>query len=71
MPELSKTTAPASRALRHFFASMLLEQGTSIRALADYLGHADPAFTLCVYTHLMPSSHECARFAIDKFMRRL
>lgn len=52
-------------ALRHFFASMLLEGGISIRALAEYLAHADPAFTLRVYTHLMPSSHERTRLAID------
>ncbi|SFR21996.1 Site-specific recombinase XerD [Lentzea waywayandensis] len=57
--------AEGFHALRHFFASMLLEQGISIRALAEYLGHADPAFTLRVYTHLMPSSHERARIAID------
>lgn len=30
-------------ALRHFYASVQLEAGTSIRALAEYLGHADPA----------------------------
>ena len=34
-------------------------------ALATYLGHADPAFTLRVYTHLMPSSEERTRRAID------
>ena len=38
-------------ALRHFFASMMLDGGETIRALADQLGHADPGFTLRVYTH--------------------
>lgn len=52
-------------ALRHFYASVQLEAGTSIRALADYLGHADPGFTLRVYTHLMPSSADRAREAVD------
>lgn len=28
----------------------------SIKALAEYLGHYDPGFTLRTYTHLMPSS---------------
>ncbi len=51
--------------LRHFFASVLLDAGESIKALAAYLGHADPAFTLRVYTHLMPSSEDRARRAID------
>ncbi len=44
---------------------MLLDAGESVRALADYLGHADPGFTLRVYTHLMPSSEDRARQAID------
>jgi integrase len=52
-------------ALRHFYASALLDAGENIKALAAYLGHADPAFTLRVYTHLMPSSEHRARRAID------
>lgn len=52
-------------ALRHYYASVLLDAGESIRALADYLGHADPGFTLRTYTHLMPSSEDRARAAID------
>jgi integrase len=43
-----------------------LDEGVSIRALAEYLGHADPAFTLRVYTHLMQASHLRARLAIDR-----
>jgi integrase len=53
-------------ALRHFYASTLLDAGESIKALADYLGHADPGFTLRTYTHLMPSSEERTRKAIDR-----
>ncbi|MGH3898967.1 MAG: tyrosine-type recombinase/integrase [Pseudonocardiaceae bacterium] len=45
-------------ALRHFYASALLDAGESITALAEHLGHSDPAFTLRVYTHLMPTSHQ-------------
>ncbi|MER7761387.1 site-specific integrase [Streptomyces sp. NPDC097619] len=47
-------------ALRHFYASVLLDAGENIKALSTYLGHGDPGFTLRVYTHLMPSSHERA-----------
>ncbi|MEW1720857.1 site-specific integrase [Streptomyces sp. NPDC093109] len=53
-------------ALRHFYASVLLDAGESIKAVSEYLGHADPAMTLRVYAHLMPSSRERARRAIDK-----
>jgi integrase len=59
------TRANGMHALRHHFASVLLDAGESVRALADYLGHADPGFTLRVYTHLMPSSEDRARQAID------
>ena len=52
-------------ALRHFYASALLEAGTSIRAVAGYFGHQGPGFTLRPYTHLMPSSEDRVRQAID------
>ena len=53
-------------ALRHFYASVLIDAGESVRAVADYLGHADPGFTLRVYAHLFPSSEDRARQAIDR-----
>jgi integrase len=52
-------------ALRHWYASVLLEAGVSIKALSEYLGHADPGFTLRTYTHLMPSTEDKAREAVD------
>lgn len=52
-------------ALRHFYASVLLDAGENIKALSTYLGHADPGFTLRTYTHLMPSSSERTRNAVD------
>lgn len=69
-PPLHATGIEATRAngmhmLRHTFASVLLAEGVSIRALAEYLGHADPAFTLRVYTHLMPDDDDHARRVLD------
>jgi integrase len=52
-------------ALRHFYASVLLDAGENVKALSSYLGHSDPGFTLRVYTHLMPSSDARARKSID------
>ncbi|MEU2456445.1 site-specific integrase [Streptomyces sp. NPDC012473] len=52
-------------ALRHFYASVLLDAGESIKAVSQYLGHTDPALTLRVYAHLMPSSQERTRKAVD------
>jgi integrase len=52
-------------ALRHLYASVLLDAGESVKAVAEWLGHADPAFTLRVYAHLMPESPQRARRALD------
>jgi integrase len=69
-PALAVTAVEPSRengchALRHFYASVLLDGGESIKAVSEYLGHSDPGFTLRVYTHLMPSSAERTRKAVD------
>jgi integrase len=69
-PALLKAGMPATRAngchaLRHHFASVLLDGGESVKALSEYLGHSDPGFTLRTYTHLMPSSHDRTRKAVD------
>lgn len=58
-------------ALRHFYASVVLEAGGSIKALSTYLGHSDPGFTLRIYTHLMPSSDEKARAAVSSVFQRV
>lgn len=52
-------------ALRHFYASVLLDAGESVKAVSEYLGHSDPALTLRVYAHLMPTSRERTRKAVD------
>jgi integrase len=63
-------------ALRHFYASVLLDAGENVKALAEYLGHSDPGLTLRVYAHLMPSSQARTRkavaavFDVTKTMRR-
>ncbi len=61
----------ACHALRHFYASTLLDAGESIKALSEHLGHADPGFTLRTYTHLMPNSAERTRKAIDATFDRI
>jgi integrase len=38
---------------RHTCASMLFDAGKNIRQVCDFLGHADPAFTLRTYVHLI------------------
>jgi integrase len=63
--DVSATRENGCHALRHFYASTLLDAGESIKALSEYLGHSDPGFTLRTYTHLMPTSDERTRRAVD------
>lgn len=48
----------------------MLADGVNIRELGRVLGHADPGFTLKVYAHMLPDSHDRARQAIDRRMFR-
>ena len=63
--DVEPTRENGMHALRHHYASVLLEGGVSIRALADYLGHSDPGFTLRVYAHLIPESEDRTRSVVD------
>ena len=56
--------------LRHY-ASVMLAGGVSIKELAEYLGHNDPAFTLRIYAHMLPCSHDRARAVIGERFTRM
>src|SRR5215467_13600007 len=56
--------------LRHYYASVMLAGGVSIKELAEYLGHSDPGFTLRVYAHMLPCSHDRARAVINERFTR-
>jgi integrase len=53
---LAKSDLPSIRLhdLRHTHASILLRQGVPLKVVSERLGHANPAFTLSVYQHVMP-----------------
>lgn len=72
VPEKGETHAAAEEdgmhALRHHYASALLDGGENITALSEYLGHHDPAFTLRTYVHLMPASEDRTKRVIDAAM---
>ncbi|MCU1483667.1 MAG: traSA:integrase fusion protein [Actinomycetia bacterium] len=65
---VKKAGAPGLRYhdLRHTFASTLLSRGVSVKAVADWLGHASPVITLNTYAHLMPADEDVARSVLDE-----
>lgn len=51
--------------LRHYYASLLIRYGESVKTVQDRLGHATAAETLDTYSHLWPDSADRTREAID------
>ncbi|PVC79355.1 site-specific integrase [Streptomyces sp. CS131] len=51
-------------ALRHLYASMMINGGVDVYTLADRLGHADPAFTLRKYVHRVVGAGSKIRIAV-------
>lgn len=73
----AKIWAPARRAaglpndvglhaLRHFYASLLIRHGESVKTVQARLGHASAAETLDTYSHLWPDSDERTRKAVSQ-----
>lgn len=52
--------------LRHSFASMMLSEGVRVDVVSRMLGHATPAITLNVYSHLMPGDEEAAVARLER-----
>jgi integrase len=55
-------------ALRHSSASMLLNNGASIKAVSRRLGHSSVELTLRVYSHLLPDADDVLAAQVDKLM---
>jgi integrase len=51
--------------LRHFYASLLIAHGCSVKAVQKRLGHQSAVETLDTYSHLWPDSDDETRDAID------
>jgi integrase len=51
--------------LRHFYASLLIRHGESVKTVQLRLGHASAVETLNTYSHLWPDSDDRTRDAVD------
>lgn len=51
--------------LRHYYVSVLLQNGASIKLIQKLVGHGSPVETLRTYAHLMPGDEELSRTVVD------
>lgn len=56
--------------LRHLHATLLVAHGIDLRTVADRLGHADPAFTLRTYSHVLDRNRVAAAIGLDELLHR-
>ncbi len=57
--------------LRHFFASMLIGGGASVKQVQRVLGHSSPVITLRTYAHLWPDEEDRTRSVADAALANL
>lgn len=55
-------------ALRHYYASLLIRHGESVKTVQARLGHASAVETLDTYSHLWPDSDDRTRDAVDSVL---
>ena len=56
--------------LRHTAATLALAAGVPPKVVAEQLGHASAAFTLDVYSHLLPHMQEQAAMKVEQILVR-
>ena len=54
--------------LRHYYASLLIRHGESVKVVQARLGHASARETLDTYSHLWPDSEDLTRAAVDSVL---
>ncbi len=54
--------------LRHYYASLLIRHGESVKVVQERLGHASASETLDTYSHLWPDSEDRTRQAVDSVL---
>ena len=57
--------------LRHYYASLLIASGASVKTVQARLGHKSAVETLNTYAHLWPDSEDQTRRAVDSALGHL
>jgi integrase len=61
-------TGTGFHGLRHYYASLLIRHGESVKTVQARLGHASAVETLDTYSHLWPDSDDRTREAVDSVL---
>lgn len=61
-------TTTTFHGLRHYYASLLIRHGESVKTVQARLGHASATETLDTYSHLWPDSDDRTREAVDSVL---
>jgi integrase len=70
-PVVADAKAPEGtgfHALGHYYASLLIRHGESVKVVQARLGHASASETLDTYSHLWPDSEDRTRAAVDEVL---
>jgi integrase len=54
--------------LRHSFSTLLRQHGVNLETVSQLLGHADPAITVRVYSHVSMQQQESAAEVLERVM---
>jgi integrase len=57
--------------LRHFNASYLLSEKVPLPIVSERLGHANPAITLAIYSHVMKADHSAAAKTLSEGLKNV
>lgn len=65
---LTTETGTGAHALRHYYASLLIRYGESVKTVQGRLGHKSAAETLDTYGHMWEDSDDRTRAAVDSVL---
>lgn len=66
---LTTETGTGAHALRHYYASLLIRYGESVKTVQGRLGHKSAAETLDTYGHMWEDSDDRTRAAVDSVLQ--
>lgn len=66
--ELTEATGTGMHALRHYYASLLIRYGESVKTVQGRLGHKSATETLDTYGHMWADSDDRTREAVDSVL---